>query len=206
MHAESTLSAISQLIRVLAQSGQPLTAEQRAAVLRWAVQLSIPTGELLNALREGAMPGSPGMAARQPFYAAQAAAGSMAPMDLGVLMQPADPRQAPQHPQQSRQAAAQAVTAGQPPRPGVVKQIAIAGAGTAGGMMLRDGIYAGANAAQEQLAALDKPDVIGSMDTNQDGAVDFAVTEGGGLEIGESAQAAVDADNSILDGIGELFS
>jgi hypothetical protein len=206
MHAESSLSAISQLVRVLAQSGQPLTADQKAAVLRWAVQLSIPTGELLDALRQGAMHESSRMGVRQPFQSMQTASGSMTATESETFMQPTDPRQAPHHPQQGRHVAAQAPTAGQASRPGVMKQIAIAAAGTAGGMMLRDGIYAGANAAQEQLAALDKPDVIGSVDINQDGVVDFAVTEGGGYEIGESAQAAVDADNSILDGIGELFS
>ena len=87
-----------------------------------------------------------------------------------------------------------------------MKQIAVVAAGTAGGLILRDGIYAAANAAHEQLAALDKPDVIFGKDLDHDGVVDFAVTEGGGFEIGESAQAAVDADNSILDGLGELFS
>ena len=97
----------------------------------------------------------------------------------------------------------------------MMQQAAVFAAATAGGLMARDALYSAGNAVQDQLASLDKPDVLGTVDGNGDGAVDAALIDGNSngvadlgdsLAIGDSAQAAAEADGSFLDAIGEMFS
>lgn len=88
-------------------------------------------------------------------------------------------------------------------------------AATAGGLIARDALYSAGNAAREQLASLDKPDVLSTVDVDGDGAVDYALIDSNSngvadpsdsLAVGDTAQAAAEADGSFLDVLGEFFS
>jgi hypothetical protein len=95
----------------------------------------------------------------------------------------------------------------------MMQQAAVFAAATAGGLIARDALYSAGNAVQEQLASLDKPNVLGAVDIDGDGTVEYAMVDSNsnGVAddlpmIGESAQAAVEADGSFFDAIGEMFS
>jgi hypothetical protein len=227
MNPEHTTHAISELLQTLARSGHPCTAGQRAAIMRWAIERSLPTHSLLEALREPSPhPGSVASHAHQAFAAPRTEGFAQDPAPIAHSasadapwpappsgLQPPEPQRAPAIAPAIAQSPS--IAPQQPGRSGMMQQAAVLAAATAGGLIARDALYSAGNAVQEQLASLDKPDVLGAVDWNGDGAVDAALIDsnsngvadlGDSHAIGNSAQAAAEADGSFLDALGELFS